>query len=116
MQIITRNELRQVLLDWQAGNLQSSDLHDWATDRHAVSTCEPEDDIVNEILGEIDMLDMNLTTTEDATVLLQMLELPAERIDEAIGLWEGYRKTIDYETRKRQCKTDPLYSPYCNGI
>jgi hypothetical protein len=75
MQILTRNELRQVLLDWQAGNLQSRDVHDWATDRHAVSTYEPEDEIVHVVLGELDMLDLNLTTTDDVPVFLQILDL-----------------------------------------
>jgi hypothetical protein len=58
------------------------------------------------------MMDMNLVTVEDVTVLLAALgEGTAERAAQAIDAHKG---TVDHAARQRRLANDPLYSRFCN--
>jgi hypothetical protein len=54
----------------------SGEVHEWAEARFATDARECEDDVANEVLGALDVLDMNLLTREDVPVLQAMLDLP----------------------------------------
>ena len=73
--VITRDELRTVLDDWQSGKRTPGDVHEWAEARYATHAWECEDDVANEVLAALDVLDMNLLTRDDVPVLRAMLEL-----------------------------------------
>lgn len=69
-QIIEREDLRKIMHKWQAAQLTSKQVHEWANNRYARDTWDAEDEITNEILSRLDMLDMNLLVPEDVPALL----------------------------------------------
>ncbi|MBV9209054.1 MAG: hypothetical protein JOZ52_00410 [Acidobacteria bacterium] len=109
---VTRDELRNVLLKWQAGDLEPSEVLEWAEDRYDLERLS--DETVIEILTCLDSLHVNLTTVEDVPVFLQMLDLPPERHKEALALLERHNGSINLEERKEKYSTHPLYGFFCN--
>ncbi len=112
---IGRSELLEILNSWRDGKLTSGQVHDWANDRFAVSAWEVEDEVVNEVLGRLDTLDMNLTTTEDVPVLIQALSFSSQSLNEAIRCLDEHDSKINLEERKKKYSSDPLYAPFCKG-
>ena len=110
-QTISRTDVASILMQWQAGSLTNAQVHDWATDRFAVSAWDAEDGAVNEVLGCLDTMDMNLVTAEDAAVLLAALdEKTAEGAAREI---QAHHDTVDFVARRRNLVDDPLYSRFC---
>jgi hypothetical protein len=110
-QTIFRTDLASILVQWQAGSLTNAQVHAWATDRFAASAWDAEDGAVNEVLGCLDMMDMNLVTEEDVAVLLAALD---ERTAEgAARQIEAHHGKVDFVARSRQLVDDPLYSRFC---
>ena len=110
-QTIFRTDVASILMQWQAGSLTNAQVHDWATDRFAVSAWDSEDGAVNEVLGCLDTMDVNLVTAEDAAVLLAALdEKTAEGAAREI---QAHHETVDFVARRRSLVDDPLYSPFC---
>lgn len=105
-------DVAAILRQWKAGLLTHPQVHDWATDRHAVDAWDPEDGAVAEVLACLDMMDMNLVVAEDADVLLAALgEKTAERAAQAL---DAYQDTIDLKARKLRLAGDPFYARFCN--
>ncbi len=71
----TRDEVRQMLLSWQAGHLSPREVHEWVDDRYPTHGMV-KDDLVLEILARLDTLGMSLMTPDDIPVLLNALNLP----------------------------------------
>ena len=107
--VINRDDLRSILRDWIAGRLSSTQVHEWAEARYATHTFEAEDDVVNVVLSDLDMLDLNLRTAEDAPILLQALDYSDSQLEEACALLDRHTGSIDLDARKRMLKGDPLY-------
>ncbi len=110
---VTREELRNVLLEWQSGVLEPKDVLEWAEERYDLE--ELKDETVIEILTCLDSMHVNLTTVEDVPVFLQMLDLPFERHEEALALLERHNDNFNLEERKEKYSTHPLYGFFCNG-
>jgi hypothetical protein len=108
--VISRQEVRALLERWQRGETVASQVHIWAEDRHAVSAFEPEDEVVNELLGQLDMLNLNLITAEDVPALLRALDDLGDT-DRVIQDLERYFEGIDLVRRSAKCAGDPLYAP-----
>lgn len=108
----TRDEVRQVLLSWQAGHLSPREVQEWADHRYPTHGAV-EDDLVVEMLARLDMLNMNLMTSDDIPVLLNALDLPEDRIDEAFDLLEQHDAIVDVAHRKRALGNDPFYGRFC---
>ena len=103
--------MTSILSQWKAGLLTNAQVHDWATNRFAVDAWDPEDGAVNEVLGRLDTMDINLVTVEDVAVLLAALGRgTAEGAAQAI---DAYQDTIDLAARKRKLSDDPLYARFC---
>ena len=110
---VTRDELRVALLAWQAGELTAAQLRDWAENLYAVDDVDVEDEIANEVLANLDILDINLTTVDDVPVFLKMLSLPVDRVDEAAELLQEHGESIDIAERMRRYRDDPFYGRFC---
>jgi hypothetical protein len=108
---VTREELRNVLLDWQAGGLEPREVLEWAEERYELE--QLKDDTLIEILTCLDSLHVNLTTVEDVPVFLQMLSLPIETKGEAQAMLEAHSGSINLEERKTRYRDHPLYGPFC---
>ncbi|MBI3805686.1 MAG: hypothetical protein HY282_18195 [Nitrospirae bacterium] len=112
-QTIRRKDIQKVLIGWQKGKLTAKEVHAWAEDRYAAYNWDPEDDVVNEVLGRLDLLNMTLTTPEDIPAFLQTLSYSSDCLQQAVEYLEGYESEVDIEQRKRACAHDPLYAPFC---
>ncbi len=112
MMSVTREELQNILLDWQAGALEPRQVLEWAEERYDLE--QLKDETVIEILTCLDSLHVNLTTVEDVPVFLQMLRLPLERKGEALAMLETYSDSIDFEERKTKYRDHSLYGLFCN--
>ena len=112
-QIIEREDLRKILHKWQAAQLTSKQVHEWANNRFATDAWDAEDEITNEILSRLDMLDMNLLVPEDVPTLLQALSFENGLLADALQFLESYEANIDIRERKQRYANNPLYAPFC---
>lgn len=109
MSTITALEIQSILHRWSTGELNESQVHEWAEERFCTSSFEVESAAANEVLARLDTMNMNLTTTEDIPSLLRALHsVDFESILNQLD------KTIDIETRKQKLKNVALYSRFCD--
>ena len=113
---VTRADLRLLLSRWQTGELPAASIHEWAEERFATDRWEPEDDVVNEVLGTLDMLDINLVTIDDIPVLLKALEMGPGSLEGAAQLLEDHWKGISMPQRANSLVTNPLYSSFAKAF
>ena len=104
---VTCADIEAKLRAWAAGHIEAPALHEWAEYHHS-SKWERENDSVNEVLGHLDMLDMNLVTQEDIPTLLLAL-----RARDAAAILEAHAKSIDFGVRKKQLRKSPFYARFC---
>lgn len=105
---ITRADVRDVLVQWQRQELSHARVHEWATDRYAVSEFECEDEVTNEVLAALDNLDVNVTTQADIPYILEALG--AASGDEASSVLASMPH--DLEERRRKLRNDPVYGHF----
>lgn len=106
--IVPREDVVDLLQRWSRGSVTAQFVHEWAVARYAVSSYEPESTVVNEVLGALDMLDVNLTVPADIPAFLDALALPPDQAGEAAKLLERQWASIDVEQRRLLCQDDPL--------
>jgi hypothetical protein len=111
--LVTRDELRTLLEEWQSGKRTSGEVHDWAEARYAVDAWECEDDVTNEVLAALDVLDMNLLTRDDVPVLQAMLDLHPGQAARAAGLLDAHYQEVSLDDRKNSLASEPTYAPFC---
>jgi hypothetical protein len=111
--VVTRGDLRGLLEDWQSGKRTAAEVHDWAEARYAVNAWDPEDEVTNEVLAALDMLDMNLLTTDDVPILQAMLQLPPDQAERAAELLDAHFQEINLDDRKNSLAGDPTYARFC---
>lgn len=114
----TRKELVDILNKWMAGTLTANEVHKWADDRYPdveFDDYEGEEDssVANEVMGHLDMLNMNLMTAEDIPIYLRFLQTPIGMFDQGYRQFEKETSGIDMLARSRQLKGDPLYERFC---
>ena len=81
LHVVTRDELRHLLRNWQAGDLTPEEVEDWATQRVASDQYQPDDTVTEEVLNHLDILGINLTVPDDIPMLLAALDVPPGRLD-----------------------------------
>jgi hypothetical protein len=114
---ITRAEIKSRILDWQKGALTARQIREWAN-----KVCVPGDNIYDdeegdesiacEVLFLLDVLDMNLSTVEDAPLYLRLLETPKGGFEAAMKDFDKKFAARDLKARKHRLQGDPLYSAY----
>ena len=92
--------------------MTTGEVHAWAEARYAVQSFETEDEIVNEVLAALDLLDINLTTTDDIPTFLRVLEFSVANKEQAFEMLAEYAESIDLESRKARCSMDPFYARF----
>jgi len=108
MEIVSAADIDAKLTEWQSGAATAAEVHEWAVARYATHKWEPESDSVNEVLAELDMLDVNLTTIADVPALKSAL-----RSESAADILAAHFQAIDFAARKLQLAADPLYERFC---
>src|SRR4029453_17069786 len=116
MSLVTRIELEQLLSDWRAGTLSAAVVHDWAAERYAVSSFEPEDAGTNEGFSELDILDRNLLAAEDAPALQKWLAGSLNTPDGARAAYQEYIARIDFGRRRERLAGESLYARFWSRL
>jgi len=118
--IITRKDLKEKLLQWQAGQMTAHDLNDWVGSNYPNEEVEYEDwdeteefSVTNEVLAALDMMDMNLMTLEDVPAYLDFLETPPASFEEGYKELQQYLEQIDLKKRAAALVADPFYERFC---
>lgn len=103
--IVTREDVSRILREWVEGGLSSVDIHSWAEslfmhDGVGYEDWEHDDkSVTNEVLGALDMLDMNLILPEDVPIYLEFLDTPEGQFDAGYALMEKRLEAVDFVAR-----------------
>ena len=79
LRTVTREEVAQKLSEWASGRTSSAEVHGWASALFLSEDVDfadwegDEDSVTKEVLGALDLLDMNLVTPQDVPALLAFL-------------------------------------------
>jgi hypothetical protein len=118
--VISRKDLREKLLQWQGGRMTAPELNDWAVENYLNDDVEYEDwdeaeenSVTNEVLGALDMMDIDLMTPEDIPAYLDFLETPPASFEEGYKKLQQYLEKIDIKKRAAALVTDPFYERFC---
>jgi hypothetical protein len=119
-QIITRDDVARVLTDWSSGRKTSSEVLRWAVSTYLSDDVDYEDweddnSVTNEVVGTLDMLDMNLALPEDAPIYLQFLATPVGQFSTGCAEFHRQLDAIDYGHRRAQLRDIMPYSPFCQS-
>jgi hypothetical protein len=118
-EIITRNQLKDLLVQWLNGELTEEQLHEWAENKYLnndVDYSDWEDDdnsVTNETLAALDQMDMNLMTKEDIKYYIDFLETPPGQFGEGLKKLEDKMKSINYSLRQKALSETPFYEKFC---
>lgn len=117
----SREDLRNLLLDWQAGKLSDEEMYNCVSENHFGNYYDP---LMMSLLRDLDMMDMNLITKDDVPIYLQLLDLEfipeREERDEKwdiladfLDLYTGYYyRTLDRNKRAASLVGDPFYGKF----
>tara|TARA_R110002049_G_scaffold2743_4_gene21072 strand:+ start:7978 stop:8307 length:330 start_codon:yes stop_codon:yes gene_type:complete len=108
MKVITATKIESMLNKWSAGEIDASQIHEWAENRYMTDKYDAESDRVNEVLAKLDMLNMNLVTKEDIPTLLAVL-----KSDDYLAVLDDYFNKVDIEKRKKELCNIELYEKFC---
>jgi hypothetical protein len=106
---VTRKELKNILLDWQAGALGPLEVLEWAEEHSCPESLG--DKVVAEILNNLDVLHLNLITVEDIPAFLRALGTSPEKAHEGLDILKKHDDSVDWEARKEKYKGHPIYGP-----
>lgn len=114
---ITREDIQNKLLDWQKGVVSAKQVYDWANalcedDAVEFADQEGEDSISSEALFFLEMLDMNLSTSEDVPIYLRLLATPKGAFAAGMSEFDKKFKARVLDRRRHQLKSDPLYAKF----
>jgi hypothetical protein len=118
-EIITREQLRSLLIQWRNSALSEKQLHEWAENKyqnHEVDYSDWENDdnsVTNEVLATLDMMDMNLMTKEDIKYYLDFLDTPLGQFAAGLKKLEDNLKAINFTQRKKSLANNQFYEKFC---
>jgi len=119
--IVTRAEVKEVLIKWQQGDIDAKYVNDWAGNLYPSTEVDYDDweaddsnSITNEVLAALDMLDMNLLTVEDIPAYVEFLNTPQGDFNKANAKLQRYLRSIDISERKKQLAQIKIYAPFCD--
>jgi hypothetical protein len=100
--------------------MTAHELHEWAEGNYLNDGVQYEDwdeieehSVTNEVLAELDMMDMNLMTTEDVPAYLDFLETPPALFEEGYKRLQQCLEQIDIKKRAAALSADPFYERFC---
>ncbi|CAL7961101.1 conserved hypothetical protein [Alphaproteobacteria bacterium] len=117
---ITREEIRQKLLDWQSSKISECDLKNWAEYLldNGVKLEDWDSDwnsVSSEILHSLESLDMNLLIQLDIPIFLDFLKTDPNNFAAGFKILDQYFKRINYRQRQAVLKNNKFYSLYCDS-
>ena len=118
LRTVTREEVAQKLSEWASGRTSSAEVHGWASALFLSEDVDfadwegDEDSVTKEVLGALDMMDMNLVTPQDIPALLAFLGTPVGGFSGGYEKMKKWFDSVDYAARKTCLQSDPLYAPF----
>jgi hypothetical protein len=112
-----REDVATIVRDWGAGRMSSVEVLDWAVAHYLSDDIDYEDwegdnSVTNEVLGALDMLDMNLAIPEDAAIYLDFLSTPIGQFEVGYADFQRRLDEIDYDRRRGQLRQVFPYAPF----
>lgn len=108
---VTALDIDSILVRWASNELSATDVHNWAEARFATEEWESDNEAINEVLGHLDRLDMNLVVVADVPLLRKALLAPS--IESACALIDRCYEIMPIAQRRRDCAQSSLYAPFC---
>src|SRR5579883_2712628 len=111
-----------MLRDWAEGRVAEYQVHLWAQELYpSREGCEYEDwdendeSVLRDVLGDLDMLDMNLRSAEDVPIYLDFLATPRDQYAAGHAEYRRRLEAIDLDRRREQLKDVPYYRDIIRG-
>ncbi len=111
---VTLDELSELLVKWERGDLTAQQVWDWADARYWPGDTEIDDwegdlSATNEILAQLDSMDINLVLVDDVPIHRRFLVSPREHTAQAYEVWKSELDSIDYRQRQKTHRDDPMF-------
>jgi hypothetical protein len=111
MSALDRQEVLAKLQSWQALEIDSEGIWQWAL--QAADQRTTDDAVILAVMEMLCALPQDLWIEEDAQVMIDALGYPADQSDLSMNLLWNYPDIIDQRRRRRALEDHPLYGPYC---
>ena len=112
--MIAREQVRKVLEDWVAGEMD--ELQVWRWGEQAKKARAPEDALVQDLLDTLAVLPFDMITTLDAEVMLDALANPVAETDLSVNLLWNHLDGINPDGRRSELQDHPFYGQFCDGM
>ena len=113
MSALDRQEVLAKLQSWQALEIDSEGIWQWAL--QAADQRTTDDAVILAVMEMLCALPQDLWIEEDAQVMIDALGNPADQSDLSMNLLWNYPDIIDQRRRRRALEDHPLYGPYCRS-
>jgi hypothetical protein len=103
------------------GLLTAEQFHAWAEELyipghlHVDDEGDDEASVANEVMGRLDMLNVNLMVVEDVPHYLEFLATPPGQFEESYRKFREALDGVDIRARQQALAHIPLYAPFCQG-
>ena len=120
MSIVTRADLKELLLAWQRGEMTTRAVFEWAQEKYWPGDVEFDDmdddssSAANEVLSALDQLPMNLILPEDVPIYVELLEATDGDFSNSYEKFRASINRIDILNRRESLTSDEFYGPYCS--
>jgi hypothetical protein len=112
--MITVEQIRQKIIDWQNDEITKEEIQEWAEEIRFEADLNEEEEFVGiEVISYLEFINIDKTTKEDIPYVLEYIDNAKRYEDEAYRKWYKYRESINYQKRAEELKNDPFYAPYC---
>jgi hypothetical protein len=112
--LISRDEVRQLLTAWAAGDKDELTVWQWA--ETAKSKGEMQDDLVRDLVDTLAALPFDMITTDDVEVMLDALANPPDEVDLSVNLLWNHIDGINADGRRYVLKDHAFYGQFCDGM
>src|SRR5687767_7301947 len=104
-----------MLQAWQAGELGTQQLWDWASHRFQAGQADyddwdGEDSVAREVLTMLDSLDLHLMLVEDVPLHLSFLQSPLGAFSQSQLNWHNELAQLNYNQRRLKLRDNPIYA------
>ena len=120
MKTVGREQILDKVGQWSRGTITPVEMHAWVTDLLLGGDIEYEDwegdgrfSVTREVLAELEMLDMNLITRDDAPIFIEFLRTSAGDFETGYIAFISRLQSIDPDERRQSLKNTEPYAKYC---
>jgi hypothetical protein len=117
---MSREYLISLLEAWRNDKITAKELHecvdhlhgevDIYLDEEGNKNEYKEESVCREVLGNLDMMDMDYDWKDDIDAYIEFLKTPIGQFEEGAKKFYDYKKSIDIEERRKKLRN---IEPYC---